>query len=411
MDQAFAAANGLTNYDPSAVVTGEHSGLENPNMAAALHGCGHQDLRPGRLPPADPVLARRRDRAPPATRATSTTTRPTGPTRSTSTTRCTWPRVTRSAAPTCREPRTAAAQDTSATTCRTTPATEADILASESRIMLGHVLDNNPRVDYAHQSNLIGHPATPTRSPIGYTLLTMLSYMQNQYNAWSTPLRSSQMTDVTEAQTLQKQSAWATAEHGAGTTPPARPTAWSPSPTTAPRSTSRSPCRRAPRSTARAFGQSYGGDLSDWVDLGTGATVTLTENVAPAITSAASATSIVGAAVQLHRDHHRRAAPRRSPRPAPCRPGITFTDNGNGTATIAGTPASGSGGSYPITITATNAIGTRQPELHADQRRGPDHHQPEHRHVHHRRGRHLHGHHHRLPGAEPSPRPGRCPPG
>ena len=44
-----------------------------------------------------------------------------------------------------------------------------------------------------------------------------------------------------------------------------------------------------------AFGQAYGGDLSDWVNLGTGATETLTENVAPAITSAASATSIVGA--------------------------------------------------------------------------------------------------------------------
>ena len=38
--------------------------------------------------------------------------------------------------------------------------------------------------------------------------------------------------------------------------------------------------------------------------------------------------------------------------------GITFTDNGNGTATIAGTPAAGSGGTYPVTITATNAAGT-----------------------------------------------------
>ena len=43
-----------------------------------------------------------------------------------------------------------------------------------------------------------------------------------------------------------------------------------------------------------AFGTAYGGQLSDWVDLGTNATETLTENVAPAITSGASATSIVG---------------------------------------------------------------------------------------------------------------------
>ncbi len=34
LNQAFAAANGLTSYTPAALVTGEHSGLENPNMPA-----------------------------------------------------------------------------------------------------------------------------------------------------------------------------------------------------------------------------------------------------------------------------------------------------------------------------------------------------------------------------------------
>jgi hypothetical protein len=38
--------------------------------------------------------------------------------------------------------------------------------------------------------------------------------------------------------------------------------------------------------------------------------------------------------------------------------GLSFTDNRDGTAVIAGTPAAGSGGSYPITITATNTSGT-----------------------------------------------------
>jgi alpha-tubulin suppressor-like RCC1 family protein len=38
--------------------------------------------------------------------------------------------------------------------------------------------------------------------------------------------------------------------------------------------------------------------------------------------------------------------------------GLSFTDNGNGAAVIAGTPATGSGGRYPITITATNTSGT-----------------------------------------------------
>ncbi|MEZ5416175.1 MAG: putative Ig domain-containing protein [Vicinamibacterales bacterium] len=38
--------------------------------------------------------------------------------------------------------------------------------------------------------------------------------------------------------------------------------------------------------------------------------------------------------------------------------GVTFVNNGNGTATIAGTPNAGSGGSYPVTLTATNGVGT-----------------------------------------------------
>ena len=36
--------------------------------------------------------------------------------------------------------------------------------------------------------------------------------------------------------------------------------------------------------------------------------------------------------------------------------GVTFTDNGNGTATLAGTPAAGAGGVYPLTFTASNGV-------------------------------------------------------
>jgi hypothetical protein len=38
--------------------------------------------------------------------------------------------------------------------------------------------------------------------------------------------------------------------------------------------------------------------------------------------------------------------------------GVTFTDNGDGTATLAGTPTAGTGGSYPLTITAENGVGS-----------------------------------------------------
>jgi hypothetical protein len=37
--------------------------------------------------------------------------------------------------------------------------------------------------------------------------------------------------------------------------------------------------------------------------------------------------------------------------------GLSFTDFGNGTAALTGTPAPGTSGSYPITVTATNRSG------------------------------------------------------
>ena len=35
---------------------------------------------------------------------------------------------------------------------------------------------------------------------------------------------------------------------------------------------------------------------------------------------------------------------------------MTFVDNGDGTATLAGTPAPGSDGTYPLMITAANGV-------------------------------------------------------
>jgi alpha-tubulin suppressor-like RCC1 family protein len=51
--------------------------------------------------------------------------------------------------------------------------------------------------------------------------------------------------------------------------------------------------------------------------------------------------------------------------------GLTFTDNRNGTGTIAGTPAAGSGGSYSITITATSTIGSASQEFNLKVREPP----------------------------------------
>ena len=88
-------------------------------------------------------------------------------------------------------------------------------------------------------------------------------------------------------------------------------------------------------------------------------TFTLSLNEAPVITSHASTTFTAG---EPGRHRHHRGIPRpvadRDRAPAS---GVTFTDNGDGTATISGIPAAG--GSYPILLTATNAYGSSTQSL------------------------------------------------
>ena len=84
-------------------------------------------------------------------------------------------------------------------------------------------------------------------------------------------------------------------------------------------------------------------------------TFTLTVDEAPAITSANHAHFNVGVASFF--DVFAVVFPAPALAEAGALPtGVTFTDHGNGTATLAGTPAAGSGGSYPLTITASNGI-------------------------------------------------------
>ena len=78
---------------------------------------------------------------------------------------------------------------------------------------------------------------------------------------------------------------------------------------------------------------------------------------APAITSASSTSFTVGTAGSFT------VTTTGSPSPSITETGalpslITFKDNGNGTATLSGIPAAGTAGSYPITIKASNSVGT-----------------------------------------------------
>jgi Domain of unknown function (DUF1929)/PKD domain/Putative Ig domain len=84
---------------------------------------------------------------------------------------------------------------------------------------------------------------------------------------------------------------------------------------------------------------------------------TLKVNQAPAITSANNTTFTLGAAGSFTVTTTGSPTPSLSETGA-LPSGVTFKDNGNGTGTLSGTPASGTAGTYPLTFTASNGVGT-----------------------------------------------------
>lgn len=84
---------------------------------------------------------------------------------------------------------------------------------------------------------------------------------------------------------------------------------------------------------------------------------TLTVNQAPAITSASSTTFIAGSAASFSVTTTGTPSPSLS-QTGTLPSGLTFVDNRNGTAVLSGTPAANSSGTYPLTITANNGVGS-----------------------------------------------------
>ncbi len=110
---------------------------------------------------------------------------------------------------------------------------------------------------------------------------------------------------------------------------------------------------------AAGAGGTYPITLKATNGIGTDATqnFTLTVNEAPGISSANNTTFAAGAVGNFTVTTTGYPAPSLTETGA-LPSGVTFTDNGNGTARLVGTPAAGTSGSYPITITASNGVGT-----------------------------------------------------
>lgn len=83
---------------------------------------------------------------------------------------------------------------------------------------------------------------------------------------------------------------------------------------------------------------------------------TLRIDQAPAVVSGASTTFMVGQFSSFTVTSTGFPTPSLSAGGASLPPGVSFTDNGNGTATLSGTPAAGGGGTYQFTIIAANGV-------------------------------------------------------
>jgi Putative Ig domain/Beta-propeller repeat len=79
-------------------------------------------------------------------------------------------------------------------------------------------------------------------------------------------------------------------------------------------------------------------------------------NSAPTITSANSTTFTVGTLGTFTVTTTGTPTPTTDDGAATLPTGVTYTDNGDGTGTLTGTPATGTTGNYPITFTATNGV-------------------------------------------------------
>lgn len=258
-NQTFAKTNKLPAFTAASLVTGEHSGLDNPNMPAALLQTGISTVGDDASRfPAQRVVG-------PATTSPrypsniyynvsawaqlideyNTIYLPPGPNGTGG--RCV---------------------NTSTTTCLSAPATKESILASETTIMLRHVLTNDPRLGYSHQSNLTGDRL----------ILALLGNVLSHYRSWfssNTPVVTPDL--ATTAAELSRQATWSQAVQSGQVTASVKDgvvTVVNSSsikvqiPITVPTGTTLA-------GTTTAFGSSYGGELSTWQSMTVGASLAL----------------------------------------------------------------------------------------------------------------------------------------
>jgi hypothetical protein len=93
------------------------------------------------------------------------------------------------------------------TTCRETPASWADVVAAESQRIFGHMMGNDPRPHYFHQTNLA--QSSSAEGAVFYPVLDAVLAQYTRYFNASAPIV--QLTPTQIGELLARQSGWSTA--------------------------------------------------------------------------------------------------------------------------------------------------------------------------------------------------------
>jgi hypothetical protein len=170
--------------------------------------------------------------------------------------------------------------DSATTTCITTAATFADIITSIDQGMLQHILGNDPRPDYFHQTNMMGSPPAgapttgtpPNTSPAtgdGLYYSTMNELLASYANYYNVPVQ--QLTSTQISQLLAQQAAWATNTQVTGYIQGNQVTI-----------TNGGTSTQIPLTGIATVGSAYGGTQSGWTAAAAGTTTYTAQSTWPA---------------------------------------------------------------------------------------------------------------------------------
>ena len=238
------------------------------------------------------------------------------------------------------------------TTCLTAPATFADIINSITQGMLAHILGNDPRPDYFHQTNMMGSPPAgdptastpPTTDPkVGDGLYySTMNQLLKQYSSYYN-VAVQQLTSTQIATLLAQQAAWATNTQVTGYIQGNQVTI-----------TNNATATNIPLTGISTIGSTYGGTQSGWTNQATGTTTYTAQNTwpAPGITVTMNPGSIVANGTSVS------TATATVTAGATPVSGDTVTFSSTDSAEKIGAVTDNKNGTYTVTVTSSKTVGS-----------------------------------------------------